>query len=130
MRPARRSAIYQGTTQEQVSEVFDRIYGQHYSKAGISRMVECIRTQVNGWLERGLEEYYPVVFVDCVHIKIHRSKSVATEAFHVALAVTGDGTREVLGIFNMPQESATGWGDLFDTMKDRAEVIFAEWPVR
>lgn len=99
-----------GLTQEQVSEAFDQIYGQHYSKASIRRMVECIRTQVNEWLERGLEEYYPVVFVDCVHIKIHRSKSVATEAFHVALAVTGDGTREVLGIFNMPQESATNRG--------------------
>ena len=113
-------ALYtKGLTQEQVSEVFDQIYGQHYSKASISRMVECIRTQVNEWLERGLEEYYPVVFVDCVHIKIHRSKSVATEAFYVVLPATGDGTREVLGIFNMPQESATGWGDIFDTMKDR-----------
>ena len=50
--------------------------------------------------ERGLEEYYPVVFVDCVHIKIHRKRSVASEAFYVALAVTEEGTREVLGIFN------------------------------
>ena len=108
-----------GLTQEQVSDVFDQIYGQHYSKASISRMVECVRTQVNEWLERGLEEYYPVVFVDCVHIKIHRKRSVATEAFYVALAVTEEGTREVLGIFNMPQESATGWGDIFDRMKDR-----------
>ena len=108
-----------GLTQEQVGDVFDQIYGRHYSKASISRMVECVRTQVNEWLERGLEEYYPVVFVDCVHIKIHRKRSVATEAFYVALAVTEEGTREVLGIFNMPQESATGWGDIFDRMKDR-----------
>ena len=108
-----------GLTQEQVSDVFDQIYGQHYSRASISRMVECVRTQVNEWLERGLEEYYPVVFVDCVHIKIHRKRSVATEAFYVALAVTEEGTREVLGIFNMPQESASGWGDIFDRMKDR-----------
>lgn len=108
-----------GLTQEQVSDVFDQIYGQHYSKASISRMVECVRTQVNEWLERGLEEYYPVVFVDCVHIKIHRKRSVASEAFYVALAVTEEGTREVLGIFNMPQESATGWGDIFDGLKDR-----------
>ena len=108
-----------GLTQEQVSDVFDQIYGQHYSKSSISRMVECVRTQVNEWLERGLEEYYPVVFVDCVHIKIHRKRSVASEAFYVALAVTEEGTREVLGIFNMPQESATGWGDIFDRLKDR-----------
>ena len=108
-----------GLTQEQVSDVFDQIYGQHYSKSSISRMVECVRTQVNEWLERGLEEYYPVVFVDCVHIKIHRKRSVSTEAFYVALAVTEDGTREVLGILNMPQESATGWEDIFDRLKER-----------
>lgn len=108
-----------GLTQEQVGDVFDQIYGQHYSKSSISRMVECVRTQVTQWLERGLEEYYPVMFVDCVHIKIHRKRSVASEAFYVALAVTEEGTREVLGIFNMPQESATGWSDIFDKLKDR-----------
>ena len=74
-----------GLTQDQVSDVFDQMYGEHYSKSSISRMVECVRIQVNEWLERGLEEYYPVVFVDCVHIKIHRKRSVASEAFYVAL---------------------------------------------
>ena len=60
-----------------------------------------------------------MVFVACVHTKIHRKRSVASEAFHVALAVTEEGTREVLGIFNMPQESATGWGGIFNKLKDR-----------
>ena len=95
-----------GLTQEQVSDVFDQIYGQHYSKSSISRMVECVRTQVNEWLERGSEEYYPVVFVDSVHIKIHRKRSVASEAFYVALAITEEGTREVIYNGNMPEESA------------------------
>lgn len=108
-----------GLTQEQVGDVFDQIYGEHYSKSSISRMVDCVRTQVSSWLERGLEEYYPVVFVDCVHIKIHRKRSVASEAFYVALAVTEEGRREVLGIFNMPTESATGWGGIFDKLKER-----------
>ena len=108
-----------GLTQEQVSDVFDQIYGEHYSKSSISRMVECVRSQVNEWFERGLEEYYPVVFVDCVHIKIHRKRSVASEAFYVALAVTEEGTREVIYIGNMPVESATGWGEIFDALKDR-----------
>lgn len=108
-----------GLTQDQVSDVFDQIYGEHYSKSSISRMVECVRIQVNEWLERGLEEYYPVVFVDCVHIKIHRKRSVASEAFYVALAVTEEGTREVIHIGNMPVESATGWGEIFEALKDR-----------
>ena len=70
-------------------------------------------------LYQGLEEYYPVVFVDCVHIKIHRKRSVASEAFYVALAVTEEGTREVIYIGNMPVESATGWGEIFEALKDR-----------
>lgn len=108
-----------GLTQEQVGDVFDQIYGQHYSKPSISRMVESVRTQVGSWLERSLESYYPVLFVDCVHIKVHRKRSVSSEAFYVALAVTDEGRRDVLGIFNIPSESAAGWGGIFDTLKDR-----------
>ena len=108
-----------GLTQEQVSEVFGEIYGEHYSKSSISRMVESVRSQVGDWLSRGLEEYYPVVFVDCVHIKVHRRRSVSSEAFYVALAVTDEGRREVLGIYNIPVESATGWGEIFDDLKER-----------
>lgn len=65
-----------GLTQEQVGEVFADIYGEHYSKASISRMLDYLRKDVTEWLERSLEIYYPVVFIDCVHIKIHRKRSV------------------------------------------------------
>ena len=41
-----------GLTQDQVADVFSQINGQHYSKASISRMVECGRSQVTDWLER------------------------------------------------------------------------------
>ena len=44
-----------GLTQEQVGDVFDQIYGQHYSKTSISRMMDSVRNQVNEWLERSLE---------------------------------------------------------------------------
>lgn len=82
-------------------------------------MVDCVRLQVKEWLERGLESYYPVLLVDCVHIKIHRKRSVSCEAFYVALAVTEEGRRKVLGIFNIPEESAIGWSEIFDTLKYR-----------
>lgn len=95
-----------GLTQEQVGEVFQDIYGEHYSKASISRMLDYLREDVSQWLTRSLETYYPIVFIDCVHMKIHRKRSVETEAFYVVLAVREDKRREVLGIFNKPTESA------------------------
>lgn len=42
------------------------------------------------------------MFVNCVHIKIHRKRSVSSEAFQVTLAVTEEGRHDVLGIFNIP----------------------------
>ena len=108
-----------GMTGEQVGDVFEEIYGQHYSKASISRMLEYIRDDVSTWLNRSLESYYPIVFVDCVHITIHRKRSVDNEAFYVVLAVKEDKTREVLGIFNRPTESATGWGEMLTELRER-----------
>ena len=99
--------------------MFADIYGEHYSKASISRMLDYLRKDVTEWLERSLESYYPVVFIDCVHIKIHRKRSVDTEAFYVVLAVREDKTREVLGIFNKPTESALGWGEMLKDLYGR-----------
>jgi len=84
------SLYTKGLTQKQVGEVFGEIYGEQYSKSSISRMLDYVRAEVSEWLARSLEHYYPVVLVDCVHIKVHRKSSVDTEAFYVVLAVRED----------------------------------------
>ena len=56
-------------------------------------MLEYLRKDVQKWLNRSLEAYYPVLFIDCVHIKIHRKRSVVTEAFYDLLAVKEFKTR-------------------------------------
>ncbi|MDR4988751.1 MAG: transposase, partial [Bacteroidales bacterium] len=113
------SLYCKGLTQSQVGEVFGEVYGQHYSKASISRMIEYLRADVAKWLGRSLEAYYPVVFIDAIHIKVHRKRSVENEAFYVVMAVKEDKTREVLGIFNRPGESITGWGEMFLSLQER-----------
>lgn len=106
-----------GLTQMQIGDVFEKIYGRHYSKASISRMIEGLRQEVDVWLKRPLECYYPIVYIDAIHIKVHRNNSVETEAFYVVLGVKSDLTREVLTIENIPQESATGWKDILEKLK-------------
>jgi putative transposase len=114
------SSLYcKGLTQSQVGEVFGEVYGQHYSKSSISRMIEYLRTDVEQWLTRSLESYYPVVFVDAIHVKVHRKRSVESEAFYVVMGIKEDKSREVLGIFNRPKESATGWGEMFQALQER-----------
>lgn len=59
------------------------------------------------------------MFLDCVHIKIHRKRSIHTEAFYVILAVKEDKTSEVLGIYNKPTESAIGWEERLNDIYER-----------
>jgi transposase-like protein len=65
-----------------------------------------------------LDTYYPIIYIDAIHIKVRR-ETVATEAFYVLLGLKEDYTREVLGIINIPQESASGWQEVLENIQSR-----------
>jgi len=108
-----------GLTTEQVAEIYEHLYGKYYSKSQISRMFQTARETVWQWLERPLEEYYPIVYVDAIFLPVRRVDSVSREAFYTVLGVRADRRREVLALVNFPTESATGWKELFSRIKQR-----------
>ena len=61
-----------GLTQEQVGEVFADIYGEHYSKASISRMLDYLRKDVTEWLERSLEMIASDQMYHSYHFEMYR----------------------------------------------------------
>jgi transposase-like protein len=50
------------------------------------------------WQNRPLDTIYPVIFVDAIHVKI-RDGQVANRPIYVALAVTCEGRRDILGLW-------------------------------
>jgi len=108
-----------GLTTQQVGELFEEIYGQHYSKSSISRLFAYAREEVSGWLERPLDEYYPIVYIDATFISVRREESVSKESFYTVLGVKADRTREVLSIINLPTESALGWAEVLKSLRER-----------
>lgn len=113
------SALYaQGLTQSQLGDVFEQLYGRHYSSSSIGRMIQWMRDDVEQWRNRPLEARYPALYIDCLHVKVRRD-TVQNEAFYVILAVNQDGSREVIAIESLPSESATGWRDLFTSLHAR-----------
>jgi transposase-like protein len=108
-----------GLTTSQVGEVFDEIYGKHYSTSQVSRMFDTAREEVAEWLNRPLESYYPLVYIDATFIPTRRVDSVSKEAYYTLLAVRPDRTREVLGIFNFPTEGSRQWEAVFEQLKLR-----------
>ena len=107
-----------GLTTRQIEDVVENIYGSSYSKSSISRITTDFGALVDAWRHRPLERYYPVVYIDAIHIKVRR-QTVETEAFYILLGLKEDYSREVLGIINIPQESASGWQETLEGIKSR-----------
>ncbi|MBL7789314.1 MAG: IS256 family transposase [Chitinophagales bacterium] len=108
-----------GLTTEQVGSMFNKIYGQSYSKAAISSMMQTAREDVFAWLERELEEEYPIIYIDATYWHTRRDDSVSNEAYYTILAVKKDTTREVLSIVNHPTEGSSNWEEAFLALKKR-----------
>ncbi|MCF6183822.1 MAG: transposase [Bacteroidales bacterium] len=101
-----------GLTTEQVGEIFDEIYGKHYSTSQVSRLFNYARQEVKEWVNRPLESYYPIIYIDATFIPTRRVDHVSKEAYYTILGVKSDRTREVLSIVNFPQESSTAWSEV------------------
>ena len=107
-----------GLTTRQIEDVIEKIYGSSYSKSSVSRITTDFSSLVKSWLERSLDSYYPIVYIDAIHIKVRRER-VGTEAFYILLGLKEGFTREVLSIINIPQESAAGWQEVLEGIKAR-----------
>ena len=73
------------------------------------------------WQNRPLDVVYPVIFIDAVNVKI-REGNVANRPIYVALAVTVEGTREVLGLWageHGDGEGAKYWMRVLSEIKNR-----------
>ena len=71
-------------------------------------------------LERPLDPYYPIIYIDCIFAPLRRGSTASQEAIYTLLAVKADQKREVLGIVCHPSESSQGWSDVLGKLKERA----------
>lgn len=108
-----------GLTTEQIGGLFDKIYGQHYSKSSISNMMTTARADIASWLSRPLESRYPILYIDATYWHTRRIDQVSSEAYYTILAVKEDRTREVLAIVNHPNEGSSNWKDALKELKNR-----------
>jgi putative transposase len=80
-------------------------------------MFNTARQEVKEWLERPIEAYYPIIYIDATFIPTRRGDSVSKEAYYTLLAVGSDRTREVLGVYNFETEGSGQWEDIFEDIK-------------
>ena len=107
-----------GLTTKDVGSVIEKLYGKSYSESSITNITKGFYKQMEQWRERPLEADWAVIYIDAIFIKVRRD-NVQSEAFYVLLGLKEDLTREVLGIYNYPTESALNWIDISKDIQKR-----------
>jgi len=110
-----------GLTHGEISAHLAEVYGAEVSKQTISTITDRVLEGMAEWQNRPLDVVYPVVFIDCVNVKI-RDGQVANRPIYVALAVTVDGTRDILGLWageHGDGEGAKYWLRVLTEIKNR-----------
>lgn len=107
-----------GLTTKDVGSVIEKLYGKSYSESSITNITKGFYKQMEQWRERILEDNWVVIYIDAIFVKVRRD-TVQSEAFYVLLGLKEDLTREVLGIYNYPSESATNWTEIAKDIQKR-----------
>jgi transposase-like protein len=116
-----------GLTTGEISAHLGEVYGAEVSKQTISTITDKVMDGMAEWQNRPLDRVYPVVFLDAINVKIRDGK-VANRPIYVALAVTAEGTRDILGLWaGDGGEGAKFWFTVCTELKNRGveDVLMA-----
>jgi putative transposase len=95
------------------------IYGAEVSADLISTVTDAVMTEVADWQSRPLEALYPVMFFDAIRVKVRDQGSVANKAVYLALGITPDGRKHLLGLWIDANEGAKFWLRIVNELRNR-----------
>ncbi|MGA2433496.1 MAG: IS256 family transposase [Acidimicrobiales bacterium] len=113
------SLYAKGLTTGEIAQHLREIYGAEVSRDTISRVTDAVNQEVGEWQQRPLDRVYPVVFIDAIVVK-NRDGAVANRPIYVALGVTLEGERDVLGLWvGNGGEGSKHWLGVLSELKNR-----------
>ena len=113
-------ALYsRGLSTRDIEAHLREIYGVDVGRDLISRVTDEVMEDVREWQQRPLDDVYPVVFLDALVLKIREGGSVQRKACYLALGVTVEGERDVLGMWFQDSEGAKFWMQILAELKQR-----------
>ena len=95
------------------------LYGVNVGRDTISRVTDAILEDVQAWRTRPLERVYPIAYFDCLMVKVREDRSVQNRACYLAIGVSVEGEREVLGIWWQDTEGAKFWLAVLNDLHQR-----------
>ncbi|EAO9181792.1 IS256 family transposase [Salmonella enterica] len=106
------------TTREIVA-TFKEMYDADVSPTLISKVTDAVKEQVIEWQNRQLDALYPIVYMDCIVVKVRQNGSVINKAVFLALGINTEGQKELLGMWLAENEGAKFWQSVLTELKNR-----------
>ena len=112
------SLYARGMTVREIQSHLEEMYGTEVSPSLISTVTDAVADEVKAWQARPLDAIYPIVYLDCIHVKV-REGAVRVKAVYLAIGITMNGEKEVLGLWLAQTEGAKFWLQVVTELRNR-----------
>jgi transposase-like protein len=113
-------ALYsRGMTTRDIQEVLKDMYSAEISHSVISNVTDAVIDEVKAWQNRPLDSTYPIIFLDCIVVKVHQDKRVIKKAIYLALGINEDGLKDLLGLWISENEGSKFWLSVLTDLQNR-----------
>lgn len=113
------SLYARGLSVREIQSHLEEMYGAEVSPTLISNVTDAVSEDVKLWQARPLDAVYPILYLDCIHVKVRDNGAVRTKAVYLAIGVNMDGHKEVLGLWISQTEGAKFWLQVVTELKNR-----------
>ncbi|WP_346781045.1 IS256 family transposase [Yersinia pestis] len=113
------SLYAKGIPTREIVATFKEMYDADVSPTLISKVTDAVKEQVAEWQNRQLDALYPIVYMDCIVVKVRQNGSVINKAVFLALGINTEGQKELLGMWLAENEGAKFWLSVLTELKNR-----------
>jgi len=113
------SLYARGMSMSEIQGHLEEIYQTEISKDLISTITDGVIDEVTRWQNRPLDSIYPILYLDCIHVKSRDNNIVINKAVYLAIAVNIEGKKELLGIWIGKNEGSKFWMQIITELKNR-----------
>ncbi len=113
------SLYARGMTVREIQSHLEEMYGTEISPTLISSVTDAVMEDAKAWQSRPLDVLYPIVYLDCIHVKTRDNGAVRAKAVYLALGINLAGEKELLGLWIAQTEGAKFWLQVVTELKNR-----------
>jgi len=113
------SLYAKGMSTRDITATFKELYDADVSPSIISKVTDAVMGKLTEWRSRELEPLYPILYLDCIVVKIRENQQVIKKSLYLALGVDLQGHKDLLGIWVSENEGAKFWLSVLTDLRSR-----------